>query len=271
VKPPVPYFGSKGTLAPWIVSLLPEHEHYVEPFCGSLAVLLAKHPSRLETVNDLDGELMTFWRILRDRPDDLVRVCALTPHSRAELEAAWESASDDLEVARRVWVRLTQGRSPRLNRTGWRHQLDPSGGTLAVPGYLNGYRDRLLPAAQRLADVSLECLPALDLIAKYGRSPLNLLYVDPPYLASTRSQGYRHELKSDDEHRELAIALESCRATVVLSGYASPLYAELYDGWHRYEIATTTANGKGDTGRTEVLWSNRALGGQAGLFEDVVA
>jgi DNA adenine methylase len=88
VKPPFAYYGGKTTLAPIIANLLPQHEHYVEPFAGSLAVLLAKTPSRAETVNDLDGDLVTFWRVLRDRPDELERACALTPHSREEYEQA---------------------------------------------------------------------------------------------------------------------------------------------------------------------------------------
>lgn len=268
MKGPVPYFGGKQTLAPWIVSLLPDHEGYVEPFCGSLAVLLAKQPSRLETVNDLDHELMTFWRVLRDQPYELIRLCELTPHSRADFELSWEPAENDLETARRVWARLAQGRSPKLVRTGWRHYLDPSHGTLAPPGYLNAYRDRLLPAAERLVNVSLECRPALDVIDRYGGSRSNLLYVDPPYVASTRSPtyGYRHEMRKDDDHRELAKALTACRAAVVLSGYDSPLYADLYDGWYRYECHAHTGNAKNVKARTEVLWSNRPLGGQMDLF-----
>ncbi|MGW2090554.1 DNA adenine methylase, partial [Streptomyces sp. NPDC001880] len=90
MKSPVPYFGAKGRTAPWIVSVLPAHQHYVEPYCGGLSVLLAKQPSPMETVNDLDRELVTFWRVLRDRPADLIRACALTPHSRDELAAAHE-------------------------------------------------------------------------------------------------------------------------------------------------------------------------------------
>jgi DNA adenine methylase len=119
IKPPIPYFGGKITLGPAIAALLPAHRHYVEPFCGSLAVLFAKQRSGMETVNDLDGELMTFWRVLREQPDDLIRVCALTPHSRGEHQAAYEPAGTDLETARRVFVRLTQGRAAKLHRTGW--------------------------------------------------------------------------------------------------------------------------------------------------------
>lgn len=264
MKSPVPYFGSKQRIADWIVSLLPEHDHYVEPFAGGLSVLLAKAPSKMETVNDLDGQLMTFWRVLRDRPDDLVRACALTPHSRAEQDAAYEDApGDDLETARRVWVRLTQGRGGTLRRTGWRHYVDPNASGTSLAGQLDGYVDRLASAAERLHGVSLESLPALDLIAKYGACPRVLLYVDPPYLGSTRSfANYRHEMRGEEQHRELAAALADCKATVVLSGYDSPLYAELYDGWDRHTRQATADNASGDRARTEVLWANRRLGSQ---------
>lgn len=173
VKAPLTYFGAKALLAPRMVELFPPHEHYVEPFCGSLAVLLAKEPSAHETVNDLDQDLMTFWRTLRDREDDLVRACMLTPHSRAEHAATYEpmDALDDLERARRVWVQLT--------------------------------------------------------------------------------------MPKPEEHTELASALNDCKSAVVLSGYASPLYDDLYAGWHRREIQTATGQGGTWSERTEVVWSNR--------------
>ncbi|WP_282790846.1 DNA adenine methylase [Streptomyces sp. CC224B] len=273
MKSPVPYFGGKQRIAPWIVSLLPDHDHYVEPFCGGLSVLLAKAPTRMETVNDLDGELMTFWRVLRDEPERLLRACLLTPHSRAELAATWEPAATDLELARRIWSRLAQGRSGTLRNTGWRHYIDPAGSATSMPGYLEAYVDRLAAAAERLRDVSLENLPALDLIGKYGKQPRVLLYVDPPYLGTTRGWGnnYRCEMKTELEHRELAAALADCKATVVLSGYHSPLYDELYQGWHRYEQASMTGNAKADRNRTEVLWSNTRLGDQLGLFDEEVS
>lgn len=275
MKPPIPYFGGKIMLGPAIAALLPPHAHYVEPYCGSLAVFLAKAPAPMETLNDLDGHLMTFWRILREQPIELERVCALTPHARAEHAASYAAADDDLEVARRVWVQLTQGRAGTRRQTGWRHYVKPAGGT-SMPDYLDGYIGRMAPAAERLREASLECLPALDIIAKYGVEPDVLLYVDPPYLGSTRSKswdGYPHEMRDEASHRDLAEALNAARAAVVLSGYASDLYdRDLYAGWDRHTLATGTGQGDGKwANRTEVLWSNRPLGAQLELFEAVAS
>jgi DNA adenine methylase len=265
--PPFAYYGGKTTLAPQIADLLPSHEHYVEPFAGSLAVLLAKTPSRYETVNDLDGDLMTFWRVLRDQPDVLAPAAMLTPHSRAEFEMCREigAAPTDVERARRVWVRLTQGRVNALPSRGWRYRRQT--GSASMPEYIDGYADRMPAAAQRLKSVSLECRDAVEVIRDYGTEPTVCLYVDPPYLGSTRATGYRHEMTGDDQHHALADALNDCQASVVLSGYDSPLYAGLFDGWHRTLLTAPTAL-SGEGGRVEVLWSNRPLG-QPSLFDGI--
>jgi DNA adenine methylase len=274
LKPPFTYFGGKLKLAERIAALLPSHQHYVEPFAGSLAVLLAKPPSPMETVNDLDGRLMSFWRVLRNRPGELERVCAMTPHSRSEYLAAYEPAEDELESARRLWVILTQGRGGQMRRTGWRFYQDPRGSHSSMPEYLGAYTGRIAPAAARLRNVSLECKDALDIIREYGRHPDTLIYADPPYLARLRSLNkgrcrgpdYDCELRSDEEHTELLEVLLGCRAAVVLSGYASELYDGLLTTWSRREIATQTGNGGTDRARTEVLWSNRPFP-QGSLFD----
>lgn len=274
MKPPFPYAGGKIMQATRISSLLPEHGHYVEPFGGSLAVLLAKPVSVMETVNDLDGAVQAFWRVLRERPHDLARYCMLTPHSLAEFRDAEDvdAPGDDLERARRVWIRLTQGRAAKLRSTGWRHFVKPAG-SFGMPAYLSGYADRMAAAAERLHHVSLECRPALELITWYGRSPEVLLFADPPYVKSTRgSLAYRNEM-TDDDHCELAEALRDVRASVLLCGYPSALYDELYDGWHRAEFACGTGQRAGAwKDRTEVLWSNRPFpAAQSDLFAEVPA
>lgn len=258
MKPPFTYFGGKTSVADQIVRLLPAHEHYVEPFAGSLAVLLAKRPSPAETVNDINHDLMTFWRVLRERPADLEAACLLTPHSRAEHAQAWVPAADELEQARRVWVRLTQDRGRSLLKSGWRHCQAVRNSSDSVPSRNRGSAQRIKAVAARLERVSLECRPAAELIAAYGAHPSTLIYADPPYLGALRNGASRYvtELATEDQHRELAGALRAARASVVLSGYSGPLYDTLYDGWHRYEISTQTGNGDVPR-RTEVLWSNR--------------
>jgi DNA adenine methylase len=260
MRPPFRYYGSKTSTAARIIAMMPPHDHYVEPFAGSLAVLLAKPPSRMETVNDLDRDLMTFWRILRDQPDELARVAALTPHSRAEYESITEfdSAPTDLERARRVWVRLSQSRGNNVLGTGWKRAIVQSGSGNRCIADMETFVGRILPAAERLRCVTLECSPALDIIRDYGAEPSVLLYVDPPYVASSRnSTGYRHEMGRDDQHAELADALRSARAAVVLSGYPSPLYQQLYNGWNMTTISAHSGNGVETQDRTEALWCNR--------------
>ena len=258
--PPFSYYGGKTNLADFIVSVLPAHQHYVEPFAGSLAVLLAKAPSKMETANDLDGDLVNFWTQLRDHGHELQRLCALTPHSRLEHAQSLKAADvDDLERARRTWVALTQGRSSSLRATGWRHFAKPEGTSLGFPKYLAGYVDRMSAIIDRLHHVSLECRPAIDLITKYGQHPDVLLYLDPPYLGSTRTKNYRHELTTDADHRQVLDAARAASSAVVISGYPAPLYDHELRDWNRIEIATKTGNGKGDQRRTEVLWANRDL------------
>lgn len=273
IKPPFPYYGGKQLLADRIIPLLPPHQHYVEPYAGSLSVLLAKRRVTFETVNDLDGRLIHFWRVLRDRPDDLARVCALTPHSRAEhamvLDAVGDDPDDELERARRTFVLLTQGQSGGTSRrTGWRYFANPVGSTFSMPQYLEAYLGRFAAVVGRLAGVSLECRPAVDVIGAYGRHPGCLIFADPPYVLSARkSTGYRFEM-TDEDHREMAAALRETCASVVLCGYASALYDEdLFRDWHRIELPAGTGNGGEWRDRTEVLWSNRPFPRQDALFD----
>jgi DNA adenine methylase len=272
LRPPFPYYGGKQLIAPRIIDLLPEHSCYVEPYAGSMSVLLAKPRVKLETVNDIDGNLMNFWDVLRTRADELEVACGLTPHSRGEHNAGKaairEPSTDPLERARQTWVLLTQARSGKQGDTGWRYFSNPDGTSFSMPKYLESYVRRFGPAVARLFGVSLECRPALEVIADYGQHPSALLFVDPPYVRSARkSTGYFHEM-DDDDHRALGSALHACRATVVLSGYASDLYDhELFPGWHRTELPAGTGNGGQWRDRTEVLWSNRPLGNAPTLFD----
>jgi len=265
VKPPFAYYGGKTTLAPKIAAILPEHDHYIEPFAGSLAVLLAKAPTTWETVNDLDDLLVNFWRVLRDKPEELAHAAMLTPHARTEYASASEDIAaieSDVERARLVWVRITQGRKNTTRPAGassWRYGQSAAKGH-SWPSYLSAYAERMSAVANRLKNVSIENRDAVELVEEYGQHENNCLYVDPPYVAASRvalSQ-YRLEAAGDDFHARLARALNECRASVVLSGYGSDIYDNLFRGWHRLEMKAPPSLGASE--RTEVLWSNRPLG-----------
>lgn len=267
MRPPFAYYGGKGRLAPWIASLFPPHRVYVEPFAGSAAVLLAKPPVRHEVLNDLDDYVVLFYRMLRDRRDELEQLCRLTPYSRTEYDRALldEPGLTDLEIARRWYVRSTQGFGQSATRaTGWSISTAQ---TTPRMYQISRKLDRFEQLAERLRHVFIENLPALEIIARYGKDPTALLYVDPPYLESTRTAGnvYRIEYRTEAEHRALAAGLLVCKATVVISGYHSALYDELFDGWHRVERTVILRAGNGRAKRSgrpdpvEVLWSNRPL------------
>jgi len=259
-RPPLRYHGGKWKLAPWIISHFPPHAHYVEPFGGAASVLLQKPPSRLETYNDADGEVVTFFRVLRERQDDLVRAIALTPWARAEYEATFdplppEHPEADIERARRffvrAWMSMGGGATARW-RTGWRYQIRPQTPTTTERW---SQLDHLIAVAQRLRMVQIEQDDALKIIGRYDALE-TLFYLDPPYVHQTRSKwrgaAYRHEM-DDDAHRELAELIHGVRGFAVISGYPSALYEELYEryGWVRIEKAALT---NGRTVRRECLW-----------------
>lgn len=283
VKPPFSYYGGKTRLAPWIASLLPPHRVYVEPFVGSGAVLFAKSPAPHEVINDIDGNLVTFFRVLRDQPDELERACRLTPYARDEYDYCYdrESAPTDLERARRAWVRIVQtfaGATGDHHRNSWSASVANRVQTAVAAQRMV---DRMHDCARRLAHVLIENRPAVDVIRRYGDAADAVVYADPPYLASVRrsrergtrvARDYAHDMSTLDDHQALAHALRDVRATVLVSGYPSPIYDDLYAGWWRVEqpMKVDSANRAGAAAKTaiEVLWCNRPLATQPGLFDD---
>lgn len=269
MRAPFAYYGGKMGMAQLIVSLLPAHDTYIEPFFGSGAVFFAKPPVTHEILNDLDGGIVTFFRVLRERPAELEEACRLTPYARAEFDAAIMTPDlDDLERARRFWVRVNQSFAKTAGtQTGW---SITTGRTQAPPRSVQGRIHRFRSCAQRLVTVSIECCDAATLVARLA-TPTTVVYVDPPYLAATRRgrdrqrpADYLHDMGTPEEHERLAEVLHATPATVVLSGYPSPLYERLYKDWPRIETAVMAHSSNSVTAargqRVEVLWSNRPLG-----------
>lgn len=269
MKPPFAYYGGKVGLAPLICSLLPPHRVYVEPFFGAGAVLFAKTPSVHEIVNDLDHNVVTFFRVLRERPDELELACRLTPYARAEYAASeLDEDLDDLERARRFWVRVNQSFGKTAGRqTGFSVTSARSASTAASAWARIG---RFARVAERLQRVVFECCDAATLVERMAVATDTVIYADPPYLAETRRGrdrqrpgDYLCDMGLPEDHERLAQALKATPAAVVLSGYPSPLYEDLYADWWRLDVpvrvhaSNAVTNVRGD--RIEVLWSNRPI------------
>jgi len=260
IRPILRWHGGKWRMAPWIVSQFPPHSCYVEPYGGAASVLLRKPRVSLDVYGDLDEEVVTLFRLLRDRPEELRRLVEATPFARAEFDQAQsgEPCDEDMERVRRLLIRSHMGfstsgaaRAGGHAKTGFRGRGVRAGTTppqnwAALPPVIS-------QIAARMRGVVIERMPALDLLAAHD-APETLHYVDPPYLPETRDYGadYRHEMSRDD-HERLLDALVGLRGAVVLSGYASDLYDQRLAGWRRLERA---AHADGARERTEILWLN---------------
>ncbi len=259
------WYGGKYSHLDWLLPLLPQTTHYCEPFGGSAAVLINRLPSPVETYNDLDGEVVNFFRVLRERKEALIEAIGLTPFSRAEFEAAINETTtelSDLERARRFYILARQvrtGLAQKASAGRWAHCLLTSraGMAGAVSRWLGAVED-LPHIAQRLLRVQIENAPAVEVIRRYD-SEETLFYCDPPYPHDSRgdSNAYAHEM-TDEHHRELADALRNVKGKVALSSYQCNLMEELYGDWQRIESNERIVHSV-KTPRREVLWVNYDL------------
>lgn len=256
------WYGGKFSQLSWLLPLLPKTRHYCESFGGSAAVLLNREPSPVETYNDIDGEVVNFFKVLRDQQDALIKAIALTPFSREEFENAIYEPTEglsNLEKARRFYIRARQvrtGLAQRASSGRWAHcrMTSRAGMAGAVSRWL-GSIDHLPDIAQRLLRVQIENDLAINVIKRYD-SEETLFYCDPPYPHEARrdSNAYGYEM-TDDKHRELARVLRNVKGKVALSSYHCDLMDELYGDW-RYVEAPIKNCHSAKTPRIEVLWVN---------------
>jgi DNA adenine methylase len=260
---PVAWYGGKSRLSSWIVGLLPRHDSYIEVFGGGAAVLFAKPRARLEVYNDIDDGLVTFFRLLRERPLELQQALSLTPYARREFEHCrdtWTVADDELERARR-WYARTQMAFACSASSGWGFEVDGahSGGSRAS-GYATAV-DNLRRFAERFRRVQVDQLHWHECLDRYDR-PGAVFYLDPPYHPDTRGRdrrnAYRHDLDAA-AHEQLVARASELRASVLISGYPHPLYDRVLEpaGFGRHEhahnsTAAGVAHGRG--ARVEVVW-----------------
>lgn len=266
-RPILRYHGGKWLLAPWIISHFPAHRVYVEPYGGGASVLLRKTRSYGEVYNDLDGEIVNLFRVVRDHGQELQASLAMTPFAREEFKLAYEPTNDPIEQARRTLARSFMGfggAAASGASTGFRANSNRSGTTPAHQ-WMN-YPENIRAITDRLRGVVIENKDAIEVMLQHD-TPDTLHYVDPPYVAETRDKGsdYRHEMTTE-QHERMAECLRELTGMVVLSGYSCALYdSNLFSTWFRVE---RPALADGARPRVEVLWMNDAC---ANAFADARA
>jgi DNA adenine methylase len=281
ISPPLKYHGGKHYLAQQIVDMMPPHLHYSEPYAGGLSVLLAKDPDGVsESVNDLDGDLMNFWRVLRwpNAFHAFERAVQAIPFSEdmwnssniEDTALSCESETDDcVDCAVAFFIRCRQSLAGRgkifapLSTTRTRRGMNEqaSAWLSAVEG---------LPAVHaRLVRVAITTRSAIDCIRQQD-GPETLFYLDPPYLHETRSKKgtevYRFEM-TDEDHRVLLDTLASIKGKFILSGYESKMYNHMgrSHGWRctSIDVPNNAAGGEKKRRMQECLWTNYILVNEA--------
>lgn len=270
-RPILRYHGGKWVLADWIISHFPRHKIYVEPFGGAASVLLQKPRSYAEIYNDLDGEIVNVFRVVREQGNALLRALELTPFARDDYRESFLPSPDPLEQARRTVIRSFMGFGSnsicRSVKSGFRATSNRSGTTPAHDW--RNYPGDLPSIIERLRGVVIENKPAQSVMLQHD-SPETLHYCDPPYVHSTRTtwagngarKGYAHEM-TDEDHRSFADCVHSLKGFVIISGYASDLYDRMFARWRRVERA---ALADGARERVEVLWISPNTQVEATLF-----
>lgn len=258
------WYGGKFSHLDWLLPLLPTCHHYCEPFSGSGAVLLNRESSPVETYNDIDGDVVNFFRVLRDRYEELIRAIALTPFSREEYHRAIYGSTigiGNVERARRFYIKARQTRTGLAQTASlgrWANCKNTSRASMSgvVSRWLGGV-GALDDIAQRLIRVQIENRPAVDVIRLYD-SPKTLFYCDPPYLHVTRGDAKAYGFEMDEgQHREFAETVNECKGMVAVSGYDHSMMDDLFKPgrWFKTLGSNKTIHSTKGT-RQEVLWTN---------------
>lgn len=249
------YTGAKWSIADWIIGHFPKHHSYLEPFFGSGAVFFRKDPSNIETVNDIDGEVVNLFECIKSDPERIARSVFFIPYSRQIFELTYNKAvpEDPFDRAMKFLTKCNMGFGYRTNerRVGWKRDVSARERAYAAEAWKN-LPDVIIEAAERLRGVQIECTPAVKLIERFN-SPDVLIYCDPPYLLSTRrGKQYRCEMTEDD-HLELLEVLKRHKGPALISGYQNDMYDNELAGWAKESISSTDQLSQM---KREVLWMN---------------
>ncbi|GET23119.1 DNA adenine methylase [Prolixibacter denitrificans] len=265
VNAPFGYFGSKNKLALQLCEDLPPHYCWVEAFCGSASLTLAKEPAPIEVINDIDNEIVNLFKQLRTNSERLCSDIALTPYAREELlKARIEDENDgEIERARKFLVQSMMAINGvfGVERSGFSssNSYSRNNKEARVNRWYN-LPDRLTKVVERLKNVRVENRDAIELLKRFVNRPATLVYLDPPYLGK-RTNGYNMDMNDREYHSRLLDVANKAKCMVFISGYDNELYDSVLsnrNGWLKKTIETETKDSKGNShARTEVVWMNQ--------------
>lgn len=264
-KPAFGYYGAKQRISSSIIDLFPPHNAWVEVFCGSAAITLAKPPAPIEVINDLDGNIINVFEQIRNNKDKLINAIKLTPYSREEFKKAKQINKNDsnLERARKFLIvsMMTVNATVGNNKCGFSYSLSYArNGVEARVNRWNNLPERIENVTNRIRNVLVENQDARDIVKLFSDRPATLMYLDPPYYVS-RSHNYVIDAKEKEFHKELLDICCKSKAMIIISHYENSLYREYLNrstGWISKTIKTHTRDTSGkDFARNEILWINR--------------
>ena len=238
---PFKWVGGKSRLRKPIIDLLPEHTCYVEPFAGAAWVLFGKPPSDVEVINDLDQELVTFFRVVKEKPEELITSFEWELVARAEFERLANldpSQLTDVQRAHRFYYLIMAGWGGELNYPRFQTSITDGGHGNRLIGALKTLRERLQPIHERLQTVIIENLSWQNCINRYDR-PSTVMYLDPPYPGN--GCNYAHNMRDWESHHELAAKLKDTECKWILSSYDIPEMRDLFSD--HYIISVQSASG----------------------------
>ena len=261
ISSPFKWVGGKSRLRKQIISILPQHSCYVEPFAGAAWVLFGKPPSDVEILNDLDQELISFFRVVREKPEKLIESFEFELVSRAEFTRLAEldtSKLTDVQRAHRFYYLIMAGWGGELNYPRFQTSIKDGGGGNRLIGALKTLRQRLEPIHTRLRSVIIENLPWEDCIERYDREG-SVMYVDPPY--PDNGCNYFHNMRDWRDHKRLADRLKAAKCKWIVSSYDKEEIRELFGGCYIYQVQSASGMRvkKDDTTRVlnkEILITN---------------
>lgn len=263
MKPAFGYYGAKVRIASQIINSLPLHNAWVEAFCGSAALTLAKKPAPIEVINDLDDQIINLFEQLRNNSESLIRAITLTPYARKEYFEAKQidGSINPLEKARRFLISTMLTVNGAVGETGAGFSFSQSYSRNSREARVNRWYnlpERLELVVDRLKSVRIENRDARELLSMFLNKPATLFYMDPPYLMK-RSHKYKHDI-DESFHIELLKLSNDAKCMMLISSYDNDLYNEMLspkNGWEKTSIDTNTADTSGKKyKRKEVLWKN---------------